>query len=81
MLVVVGGPFMIGPFSWLSLSGSFQITPPNSASVANTMAFLIMLHYTCAGPFLAGIDFIGVLDFFPRKKYPPAPFRASGSDM
>ena len=45
------------------------------------MSFLIMLYSTCAGPFSRVISCIRVLDFGPRKKYPPALFRASGSDM
>ena len=46
----------------------FSNNPPNSTSVADAIIFLIMLHYTCTGPSLGGIDFIGVLDFCPRKK-------------
>ena len=55
--------------------------PLNSVSVADSITFLTMLHYTCTGPFSGVISCIGVLDFFTRKKYPPALFRASGSDM
>ena len=59
----------------------FSNNPPNSSSVADTMTFLIMLHSTCTGPFSGGIACIGVLGFGPRKKYPPALLRDSGSDM
>ena len=43
--------------------------------------FVIMMHSTCNVPFLGGIDCISVLDFGPRKKYPPALLSASGSEM
>ena len=59
----------------------FSNNPPNSASVAYSMKFLTMLHYICTGPFYREIDFIGVLDFGPSKKYPPALLPASGSEM
>ena len=39
--------------------------PPNYASVADSITFLIMLHSTFTGPFSGGISCIGVLDFFP----------------
>ena len=51
------------------------------ASVAYAMTFLIVLNYTCTGPFSEGIYFISVLGFCPRKKYPPALLSASGSEM
>ena len=54
---------------------------PNSASVADAITFLIILHSTCTGPLSGGISCIGVLDFGPRKKYPPALHHASSSDM
>ena len=60
---------------------NFSNNPPNYASVADTIPFLIILHSTCTGTFYGDIDFIGVLDFGPRKKYPPALIHASGSDM
>ena len=59
----------------------FSNNPPNSSPVADDMKFLIMLHSTCTGPFLGGIDCIGVLDFSPRRKDPPALLRASGYEM
>ena len=59
----------------------FSNDPPNSASVADAMTFLILLHSTCTGPFYRGIDCIGVFDFGPRKKYPPVLLRASDSYM
>ena len=31
------------------------------------MTFLIIMHYTCTGPFYMGIACIGVLDFGPRE--------------
>ena len=49
--------------------------------MADAMTFLMILHYTCTGPFYGGMACIGVLDFGPRKKYPPALICASGSDM
>ena len=81
MLVVVGSPFILGLFSWISLSVSFQIPPPNYASVADATTLLIILHSTRKGQFLGGIDLIGVLDFGPRKKYPPALLCDSGSEL
>ena len=59
----------------------FSNNPPNSASVLDTMTFLIMMNYTCNGPFYGGIAFISVLDFDPRKKYPSTMLCASGSDI
>ena len=59
----------------------FSNNPPNSSSVADTMSFLIMLHCTCTDPFPGVISCISVLDFGPRKKYPPAFLHASGSDI
>ena len=59
----------------------FSKKPLHSSSVADAIKFLMMLHYTCNGPFSGVISFIGVLDFSPRKKYPPALLRTSGSDM
>ena len=59
----------------------FSNKPPNYYSVADTIKFLMMLHYACISPFYGGISCIGVLNFGPRKKYPPALLRASGSDM
>ena len=56
----------------------FSNNTPNSASVDKAMTFLIMLHYTCTGPFWGGIGFIDVLDFGPNKNYPPALLWASG---
>ena len=61
----------------------FSESPPNSASVAYCMTFLRILHYTCTGPFLGGIDVIGVLFMYLglRGKNPPDLLRASGSDI
>ena len=53
----------------------------NSASVADAMTFLIIMHYICTGPFFRGSACIGVFYFDPRGKYPPALLRASGSDI
>ena len=39
---------------------NFSNNPPNYSSVSDAIAFLIMLHYTCAGPFSVGIAVIGV---------------------
>ena len=59
----------------------FSNNSPNSASVADAMTFIIILHSTCTGTFTGGIDCHGVLGFGPRKKYPPALLRASGSEI
>ena len=61
----------------------FSNNSPNSASVAEATTFLMILHSACNGPFPGEIAIIGVLlmYFGPRKKYPPALMRASGSDM
>ena len=45
----------------------FSNNPPNYASVADAIKFLIVLHFTCTGPFSGSIDCIGVFDFGPRK--------------
>ena len=45
----------------------FSNNPPNSASVADVMIFLIMLGCTCTGTFYRYIYCIGVLDVGPRK--------------
>ena len=81
MLVVVGGPFLLRDVLVAVAFWHFSNNPPNSASVADAMTFLIMLHSTCIGAFWGIIDCIGVLDFGPRKKYPPALIRASGYNM
>ena len=54
VLVVVSGPFMLGQFTWMSLSISFQIIPPNSDSVDYAMKFLMILNATRTGPFYGG---------------------------
>ena len=59
----------------------FSNNPPNSTSVADAITFLIIMHSTCTGPFLGGLDFIGVLDFVPRKNYPAALFHSFDSKM
>ena len=59
----------------------FSNNPPNFASADYAMRFITILNYICTGPFFRGIAFIGVLDFGPRKKYPPALLPASGSEM
>ena len=45
----------------------FSNNPTNSAFVADAITFLIMMHYTCTGIFLGGIDCIGVFYFGTRK--------------
>ena len=57
----------------------FSNNLPNSDSVDNATTLFIMPHSTCTGPFSVGIDCIGVLDFDPRKKYPPDLICAYGS--
>ena len=59
----------------------FSNNSPNYAFVTDAITFLIMLHFTCTSPFWGGIDCISVLDFGPRKKYPPALICASGPEM
>ena len=59
----------------------FSNNPPNSASVADTITFIIMMHYTYTGPLYGCIACIRVFDFGPRKNYPPDLIFASGSDM
>ena len=61
----------------------FSNNPPNSASVADVMTFLMILNSTCTGPFYGGISVIGVLllYFGPRKQFPPGLLCASGSEM
>ena len=59
----------------------FSNNPPNSASVPDATTFIIMMYSTCAGLFSGGIDCVDVLDFIPRKQYPPALLHASGSGM
>ena len=55
--------------------------PPNYAYVADAMTLISMLGSRCTGPFYGGIACIVVLDFGPRKKYPPDLLCASGSDI
>ena len=64
---VFGVPSLVGPSSWISLSGIFSNNPPNYAYVSNAITFLIMLHYTFTGTFFEGFSCIGVLYFGPRK--------------
>ena len=45
----------------------FWNSPPNSASVADAIIFIIMMHSTCTVTFSGGIVCISVLDFGPRK--------------
>ena len=61
----------------------FSRNPPNLASVADAMAFLMILHSTCTGLFSGGIAVIGVLflDFGPREKNSPDLLCAYGSEM
>ena len=59
----------------------FSNKPLNYASLDDAITFLIMLHSTRTGPFSGGISYIGVLDFGPKKKYPPDLLRASGFYM
>ena len=50
-------------------------------SMADAMEAISMMHSTRTGLFYEGIDCIFVLYFGPRKKYPPALLRDSGSEM
>ena len=45
----------------------FSNNPPNSASVADAIIFLITMNYKFTSPFYGSIGCIGVLDFGPRK--------------
>ena len=42
-------------------------SPLNYASLADAMAFLMILISICTGPFSGGVAFIGVLDFGTSK--------------
>ena len=46
----------------------FPTNPPNHASLADDITFIMILHSICNSPFYGGIDVIGVLYFGPRKK-------------
>ena len=59
----------------------FSDNPPNYASVSDAMTFLMVLHSTCTGFIYGFIAVIGLLDFVPKKKYPPALIRALGYEM
>ena len=61
----------------------FSNNPPNSTSVADSMMSIMILNSTCTGPFYGVIFIIGVflLDFEPRKKYPPSLLHASVPDI
>ena len=59
----------------------FSNNPPDSASVAYSITFLIILHCACTRLFLGIIDCICMLYFVPRKKYPPDLRRVSGYEM
>ena len=59
----------------------FSNIPQNYASMADAMTFIIILHSTFTGPFYGGVSVIGVLDFWLRKKCPPALLHASGYEM
>ena len=80
--MVAGGPFLLGRSVLIVPFGKISKSPPNSASVSDAMMFLMIPHYICTGPFYGSISVIGVLllDFWPRKKYPPALLSAYVSD-
>ena len=59
----------------------FSNNPPNSASVADAMTFLMMLHSTCTGPFSGGIALFWCVGFWSEEKNPPALLRANGFEM
>ena len=60
----------------------FFIQYPNSASVADAMAFLTIIHYTCTGLFYGVIAVIGVfLCILVQGNNPPALLRDSGSEI
>ena len=59
----------------------FSRNPPNSASVTDDMTLIMILTSTCTVQFSGGIAVIGMLDFGPRKKYPPALLHVSGSEI
>ena len=46
----------------------FSNNPPNSASMAEAMTFIVMLYYTCNGQFTRVIDCINGLNFVPGEK-------------
>ena len=59
----------------------FSKNPTNSDSIADAMTFIIILHYTCTGPFWGGGSVIGVLYFGMRETNPPDMLCAYGSNM
>ena len=59
----------------------FSNNPPNSASVDDATAFLMMLHSTCTGQFLGGVAYFVVLDFGSRGGDPLDLLRSDGSDV
>ena len=80
----------VGGCEWLIYAREFHMdvdfwqfsnNPPNFSSMFDAMIFLMILNYTCTGKFSGVIALIGVLDFVPRTKYPPALLRAYGYEM
>ena len=61
----------------------FSNNPPNPASLGDVMRFLVILYFTCPGPFYWGIYVIDVvlLGFVSREIYLHAMLHASGSEM
>ena len=57
--------------------------PPNSASMADAMTFIMILYSTCMGRFSGCITIIGVLflGLWPKKKYPHPLMCASVYEM
>ena len=70
--------FLMDVYFW-----KFSNNPPNSASMADAMTFLVILNYTYNGPFSGGIAVIGVLLMYceRRGEYSLALLRAYGSDI
>ena len=60
---------------------NFSKSPPISASVDDSMVFIIILNSTCTGTFYGVVDVVGVLDFGTRTKYSPSLIYDSGSEM
>ena len=80
VLVVASGPFLLGPFVWMSFSGSFQIILPILLSC------LILWHFSLRCILHALSRFPGALlyqcvEFWFRKKYLPDLICASSSEM
>ena len=67
VLVVVGGPFMLGPFSWTLLSTILQIIFPSLLPWMMPLHFSIYCIINALFRFNRAITCISVFDLIPRK--------------